>query len=53
MSVREGKTSHINEICSQKVRYALKKWDIGYLFLYIPSCSLPYICFRVADHAIN
>jgi hypothetical protein len=48
MSVREGKTSHINEICSQKVG-----WDIGYLFLYIPSCSLPYMCFRVADQAIN
>ena len=24
MSVREGKTSHINGICSQKVGYALK-----------------------------
>ena len=28
MSVREGKMSHINGMCSQKVGYALKKWDM-------------------------
>ncbi len=27
MMVREGKTSHLNGICSQKVGYALKNWD--------------------------